>query len=78
MKRRLTKLVVFLLLGAIVNVAVAWGCALVLAELSQSTGGWPDRRTGSSYRGSNYRYPLWSSLCFFIIGTPMGLDLRFS
>ncbi len=27
-KRRLTKLVVFLLLGAIVNVAVAWGCAL--------------------------------------------------
>ena len=27
MKRRLTKLVVFLLLGAIVNVAVAWGCA---------------------------------------------------
>ncbi|MEE9130014.1 MAG: hypothetical protein V3T84_08345 [Phycisphaerales bacterium] len=28
MKRRLTKLVVFLLFGAIVNVAVAWGCAL--------------------------------------------------
>ena len=28
MKRRLTKLVVFLLLGAIVNVAVAWWCAL--------------------------------------------------
>ncbi len=28
MKRRLTRLVVFLLLGAIVNVAVAWGCAL--------------------------------------------------
>ncbi len=28
MKRRLTKLVLFLLLGAIVNVAVAWGCAL--------------------------------------------------
>ena len=27
MKRRLTKLVVFLLLGAIVNVGVAWGCA---------------------------------------------------
>ncbi len=30
MKRRLFKLVVFLLLGAIVNVAVAWGCALGL------------------------------------------------
>ena len=28
MKRRLFKLVAFLLLGAIVNVAVAWGCAL--------------------------------------------------
>ena len=28
MKRRLFKLVVFLLLGAIVNVVVAWGCAL--------------------------------------------------
>ena len=28
MKRRLTKLVVFLLLGAILNVAVAWGCAI--------------------------------------------------
>ncbi|MEE8153929.1 MAG: hypothetical protein V3T53_03095, partial [Phycisphaerales bacterium] len=27
MKRRVTKLVVFLLLGAIVNVGVAWGCA---------------------------------------------------
>ncbi len=30
MKRRLFKLVVFLLLGAIVNVAVAWGCATTL------------------------------------------------
>ncbi|MCH8260894.1 MAG: hypothetical protein IIC46_11885 [Planctomycetes bacterium] len=30
MRRRLTKLVVFLLLGAVVNVAVAWGCALCL------------------------------------------------
>ena len=28
MKRRLSKFVVFLLLGAVVNVAVAWGCAL--------------------------------------------------
>ena len=27
MKHRLTKLAVFILLGAIVNVAVAWGCA---------------------------------------------------
>ncbi|MCH8211200.1 MAG: hypothetical protein IIB99_07475 [Planctomycetes bacterium] len=36
MKRRLTKLVLFLLLGAIVNVAVAWG--LVLATLTSLTG----------------------------------------
>ena len=28
MKRRLTKLVLVILLGAVVNVAVAWGCAL--------------------------------------------------
>ncbi len=33
MKRRLFKLVVFLLLGAIVNVAVAWGCALAKIRL---------------------------------------------
>ena len=32
MKRRLFKLVLFLLLGAVVNVAVAWGCAMILAE----------------------------------------------
>ena len=34
MKRRLTKLVVFLLLGAIVNVAVAWGCATWIVPLT--------------------------------------------
>ncbi len=35
MKRRLTKLVVFLLLGAIVNVAVAWGCVLSFPVVNQ-------------------------------------------
>ena len=30
MRRRISKLVVFLLLGAIVNIAVAWGCATIL------------------------------------------------
>ena len=30
MKRRVTKLAIFLLLGAIINVAVAWGCAAYL------------------------------------------------
>jgi len=33
MKRRLFKLALFLLLGAIVNVAVAWGCAWKLNVL---------------------------------------------
>ena len=28
MKRIATKLIIFLLLGTVVNVAVAWGCAL--------------------------------------------------
>ena len=37
MKRRLTKLVVFLLLGAIVNLTVAWGCMIV----------WPKSHTGN-------------------------------
>ncbi|MEE9128823.1 MAG: hypothetical protein V3T84_02310 [Phycisphaerales bacterium] len=32
MRRRLFKLVVFLLLGAVVNVAVAWGCVLWLPK----------------------------------------------
>ena len=30
MKRRLFMLMLFLLLGAVVNVAVAWGCALTV------------------------------------------------
>jgi len=35
MKRRLFKLVVFLLLGAVVNVAVAWGCVLFVPLVNQ-------------------------------------------
>ncbi len=46
MKRRLTKLVVFLLLGAVVNVAVAWGCALGLPVLSWDGPFWRSSRTG--------------------------------
>ena len=38
MKRRLFKLVLFLLLGAVVNVAVAWGCAAWLRIGSESYG----------------------------------------
>ncbi|MCH8825222.1 MAG: hypothetical protein IH984_17135 [Planctomycetes bacterium] len=37
MKRRLFKLALFLLLGAIVNVAVAWGCAIRL-DIRKSSG----------------------------------------
>src|SRR5690349_11243955 len=43
MKRRIFKLCLFLLLGAIINVAVAWGCVFVLgpcdAEHAQRTAG---------------------------------------
>ncbi len=39
MKRWLTKLVVFLLLGAVVNVAVAWGCAACLQVDSLASSG---------------------------------------
>ena len=56
MKRRLFKLVVFLLLGAVVNVAVAWGCAAwadpYLGEHYQSTdegpGYWAVERGGGA------------------------------
>ena len=37
MKRRLFKLTLFLLLGAVLNVAVAWGCAVWLAPYGGST-----------------------------------------
>ncbi len=50
MKRRLTKLVVFLLLGAILNVAVAWGCALILAE---QTDNW-NMRSGAARLEDDY------------------------
>ncbi len=39
MKRRLTKFVVFLVLGAVVNVAVAWGCAAYLQVDSPASSG---------------------------------------
>jgi hypothetical protein len=41
MKRRLLRLCVFLLLGAIVNVAVAWACALWVNERAPAAGGIP-------------------------------------
>lgn len=40
MKRHLLKLVLFVLLGAVVNVAVAWGCALFIDR--QKTSGYVD------------------------------------
>ena len=36
MKHRLLKLGVFLLLGAIINVAVAWGCVVLLGDLAHT------------------------------------------
>jgi hypothetical protein len=43
-KRRLIKLGLFLFLGAIVNVAVAWGCAIWTTELGERTTGVPSPR----------------------------------
>ncbi len=52
MKGRLRKLVLFLLLGAIINVAVAWACALELALL---TANGPFGRSGAT----GDRAPCW-------------------
>ena len=40
MKRRLLTLAIFLLLGAVVNVAVAWGSAFLSVDPSQSGAEW--------------------------------------
>ncbi len=50
MKRRLFKLVVFLLLGAVVNVGVAWGCAMIVAE---QTDNW-NLRSGAARLEDDY------------------------
>src|SRR4029453_11636816 len=36
MKRRATKVILFLLLGAIINIAVAWGCVHWMHSISSS------------------------------------------
>jgi hypothetical protein len=51
MKRRLLKLAVFLLLGAIINVAVAWGCASQWE--SKSSIGLTDRSYYSQHSAHN-------------------------
>lgn len=43
MKRWVTIVVVFLLAGAVVNVAVAWGCAVAVDPTFARTGGWTNR-----------------------------------
>ena len=53
MTRRLTKLVVFLLLGAIVNVAVAWGCAAWADVGTDYTEGISEDGTASLLRWSS-------------------------
>ncbi len=50
MNRRLLTIVVFLLLGAVLNVAVAWGCAMILAE---QTNNW-NMRSGAARLEDNY------------------------
>src|SRR5262245_26981240 len=44
MKRRAMKLVLFLLAGAIINVAVAWGCALWCVEFGMQVVQPPEER----------------------------------
>ena len=69
MKRRLTKLVVFLLLGAIVNVAVAWGCVAAFQNFDREVfldppiswprdvpARWPAPREGMRAYAMGYRY----------------------
>ena len=56
MKRRFTKLVVILLFGAIVNVAVAWGCAAwVDVSVAEDTVGLTDLNGPQSLFGSRER-----------------------
>ena len=54
MKRRLTNLAVFLVLGAIVNVAVAWVCALAGDRVSGGFGVTIDG--GSHHRWADYEF----------------------
>jgi len=49
-KRRLFKLMLFLLLGAIVNVAVAWGCALWVSPRYEDEQRLADQRNAGSIR----------------------------
>ncbi len=58
MKRRLRIVAVFLLAGAVVNVAVAWGCAIWI-DLS---GALSIEAYGDSYEGPDYKY--WSAQRF--------------
>ena len=53
MKGRLRQLVLFVLLGAIVNVAVAWGCATWIVPLKNDWAAW-QRQLNTPLR-SDYR-----------------------
>ncbi len=79
MRRRLTKLVVFLLLGAIVNVAVAWGCA-IFSEVSPAwprserfIDGWMRPRLAVPPRGSAH---YWGTVDRGFGRTRLSLELR--
>ncbi len=49
MKRRLTKLLLFLLLGAIINVAVAWGLSVLLIGRAELDMEYIEARDGSAF-----------------------------
>ena len=69
MKRRLTRLVIFLLLGAVVNIAVAWGCALGGDRFYDGFGRTAD--IGSNHRWAPYQfYSGWPLRTFWSRWTP--------
>ncbi len=71
MKRRLTKLVVFLLLGAIVNIAVAWAIAALDRPGQDMRAITVDRVAGvwDRYRWENWAEAPFSGNSYITIGT---------
>ena len=71
MKHRILKLAVFLLLGAIVNVAVAWGCAMIVAE---QTDNW-NMRVGAARLEDDYVWSVhrWDRPGYFTIESIVAL-----
>ncbi len=79
MKRRLLIIAVFLLLGAVVNVAVAWGCAFLSLVDYRESRHRPPSPVWSKYgycwtyhRGTNRIHAGWPTLCMQATSAPIG------